>query len=66
MVKFVVGMIIGVMALIFVLMNAELVDLRLYFWTVTVSRSMMLLLVLTTGIAIGYILNGLRMRKSRN
>ena len=66
MVKFVVGMIIGVMALIFVLMNAELVDLRLYFWTVTVSRSMMLLLVLTTGIAIGYILNGVRIRKSRN
>ena len=64
MVKFVVGTIIGVMALIFVLMNAELIDLRLYFWTVTVSHSIMLILVLTIGIAIGYILNGVRIRKS--
>ena len=65
MVKFVVGTIIGVLALIFVVMNSELIDLRLYFWTVTIPRSIMLIIVLAAGIGIGYILNGLRIRKSR-
>jgi len=65
MVKFVVGIIIGVLALIFVVMNSELIDLRLYFWTITISRSIMLIIVLGAGIGIGYILNGLRIRKSR-
>lgn len=65
MVKFVVGTIIGVLSLIFVVMNSELIDLRLYFWTVTIPRSIMLIIVLAAGIGIGYILNGLRIRKSR-
>ena len=66
MIKFVVGTIIGALVLIFITMNAELVDLRLYFWTVTLSRSILLIIVLGTGVVSGYILNGLRMKKSRN
>lgn len=65
MVKFIVGIIIGILALIFVVMNSELIDLRLYFWTVTIPRSIMLIIVLGIGTVIGYVLNGLRISKNR-
>ena len=65
MVKFIVGIIVGILVLIFVVMNSELVDLRLYFWTVTIPRSIMLIIVLGLGTVIGYILNGLRISKNR-
>jgi len=64
MVKFVVSIIIGVLVIVFVLMNAEIVDLRLYFWTVKISRALLLIIVLGTGVVIGYILNGVRISKS--
>ena len=65
MVKFIVGIIIGALVIVFVLMNAEIIDLRLYFWTVRISRALMLIIVLGTGMVIGYILNGVRISKSR-
>jgi uncharacterized integral membrane protein len=63
MVKFVVGTIVGALVLVFILTNTEIVDLRLYFWTVRISRALMLMIVLGTGIVVGYILNGLRISK---
>lgn len=65
MVKFVVGTIVGALVLVFILTNTEIVDLRLYFWTVRISRALMLMIVLGAGMVVGYILNGLRISKIR-
>lgn len=65
MVKFIVGILIGALVILFILMNTEIVDLRLYFWTVRMSRALMLIIVLGTGVVIGYVLNGVRISKSR-
>ncbi|HDQ14294.1 MAG TPA: LapA family protein [Sediminispirochaeta sp.] len=65
MVKFIVGIVIGALVIVFILTNAEIVDLRLYFWTVRISRAIMLLIVLGTGMVVGYILNGVRISKMR-
>ncbi|HKJ75812.1 MAG TPA: lipopolysaccharide assembly protein LapA domain-containing protein [Gammaproteobacteria bacterium] len=49
--------------LIFVLQNTAVVEVDLLFWTVAMSRSLMLLLVLLIGVALGWIGHAQRRRR---
>lgn len=67
MVRFVFGIVFGILAIIFAALNTQIVEVQLYFWTVTMSRALMILGVLAIGMVVGWVMGGIgRMRRSRN
>lgn len=50
-----VGVALLVLVIIFVIQNAVAVDIRFLIWKVTMSRSLVILIVLAIGIAVGWI-----------
>ena len=54
------------MALLFIFQNVAMVEIQFLFWSTSMPRSLMILLILLTGIAIGWFLRSyLRYRKTR-
>lgn len=53
--KLYVGLTLLVLVVIFIVQNAVAVDIRFLLWKVTMSRSLVILIVLAVGIAIGWI-----------
>ncbi len=58
MVKFITGLILGALVVIFTLQNADMVTVRFLMWTVTISRAVMLFVVLGAGLIIGWMARG--------
>jgi uncharacterized integral membrane protein len=56
--KVYIGLALLFLVLIFILQNATVVNIQFLFWKISLSRSLMVLLVLATGIAIGWITAG--------
>ena len=54
------------LASIFIVQNAEVVELRFMFWKVAMSRALMFVFILLTGIAVGWLLHGHLTRKHRH
>jgi uncharacterized integral membrane protein len=48
-----------VLSVIFVLQNTEVVEIRLLFWTLSMSRVLIILLLLAIGMLVGWLLHGL-------
>ena len=61
--KFIVGIIIGVLVIIFMVQNVEVVDITFLAWTMHLPRAIMILIVFVLGIGVGYVARGLRARK---
>ena len=59
MVKFIAGLILGALVVIFTLQNADMVTVRFLAWTVTISRAVMLFIVLGAGLVIGWMAGGM-------
>lgn len=59
------GLALLVLVVIFIIQNAVVVDVKLLFWTVSMSRSLMVFFVLAIGILIGWILAGRHRKKTR-
>ena len=59
MVKFIAGLILGALVVIFTLQNADMVTVRFLAWTVTISRAVMLFVVLGAGLVIGWMARGM-------
>ena len=55
MIKFIIGIILGIICVIFFIQNAETVSFVFLFWEITISRALMLVTVLISGIIIGSI-----------
>ena len=67
MVRFILGILFGVLAVIFVVQNTEVVDVTVLFWTVTVSRSVMYIVLFVLGLLTGWVVSGLkRIGRGRN
>jgi len=47
------------LSLIFVLQNTQVVGIRFLFWTLTMSRVLLILLVLGIGVLVGWLVHGL-------
>ncbi len=45
------------MAVIFIVQNAAVVDIRFYFWTISISRILLMFILLVVGIVIGFLFN---------
>jgi uncharacterized integral membrane protein len=61
--KFIVGVIIGILVIIFMVQNTEKVDITFLGWSITMVRAIMILIVFVLGIAAGYVARGFRARK---
>ncbi len=49
-------LLVAFITLLFALQNAEAMQLRFLFWSLTLSKALMIIIVLLTGILIGYFL----------
>lgn len=56
--KFITMLIILLAVSVFIIQNAEVVDMRFMFWKISMSRSLMFVFLMLTGIAIGWFLRG--------
>jgi putative membrane protein len=65
MFKFVFGIIIGIVAVVFALQNTADVDVKFLVWTLTVSRALILLVMLAAGFLVGLAVGGLARRRRR-
>lgn len=60
---FVIGIVIGILVVVFIVQNTEIVEFNFLFWTISMSRAMIVLLVFITGIIIGAVLRDIGIRK---
>lgn len=65
MFKFIFGIIIGIVAVVFALQNTADVDVKFLVWTLTVSRALILLVMLAAGFLVGLAVGGLARRRRR-
>jgi uncharacterized integral membrane protein len=55
MVKFILGIILGVAAIIFVMQNTDMVAVRFLAWQLEMSRALLLLVTLAVGAFLGWV-----------
>ena len=55
--KLISGIILFFIMVIFIIQNAAIVEIHLIFWTISISRVLLMLIILLFGIIIGWILN---------
>lgn len=64
-IKLVVTLILITFATIFIVQNAEVVELRFLFWTMAMSRSLMFVFLVISGIATGWFLHSHMAKKNK-
>jgi len=62
MVKFILGVVFSIIAIIFIIQNIQTVDVTFLAWTITMSRALMLLIILLIGFILGWAVGGIRRR----
>jgi uncharacterized integral membrane protein len=55
--KLIISLVIAGMAVLFIIQNVTVVDLKFLFWTLSMSRALLMSLILSTGIIIGWLLH---------
>ena len=63
--KFVTGIIFGVLMVIFIFQNIDLVDINFLFWHITISRALMIFVVFLIGVILGILLKSLKRGKEK-
>lgn len=63
--KLLITLILIVLATIFIVQNAEVVELRFLFWKMAMSRSLMFVFLVISGITIGWFLHGHTAKKNK-
>jgi len=61
--KFIIGIVIGILVIIFMVQNVEVVDITFLAWTMHLPRAIIILIVFVLGIGVGYVARGVRTRK---
>lgn len=56
--KLIVGIILAGMAVLFIFQNVMPVELTFLFWTLSMSRALLMFLILSVGIILGWLLHG--------
>jgi putative membrane protein len=56
--KFILAIILASMAAVFIIQNVTSVDLTFLFWTLSMSRALLMFLILSLGIILGWLLHG--------
>ena len=56
--KIIFGIILAGMAAVFLIQNAASVDMTFLFWTLSMSRALLMFLILSLGFILGWLLHG--------
>lgn len=56
--KLIVGIILAGMAALFIFQNVMPVELTFLFWTLSMSRALLMFLILSVGVILGWLLHG--------
>jgi uncharacterized integral membrane protein len=56
--KIILGIILAGMAAVFLIQNAASVDMTFLFWTLSMSRALLMFLILSLGFILGWLLHG--------
>ncbi|GAB4347468.1 MAG: hypothetical protein Kow0089_24950 [Desulfobulbaceae bacterium] len=56
--KLVLSLMLAAMVVLFIIQNVTVVEISFLFWTISMSRSLMIFFVLAIGIIIGWLLHG--------
>ncbi len=54
MLKFIIGIIFGVLAVIFIMQNVQVVEVAFLGWTVSMSRSILFVVMILIGFVLGW------------
>ena len=54
MIRFIFGIVFGILALIFVFQNTENISVTFLAWTITTSRALILFIILAAGFVVGW------------
>jgi uncharacterized integral membrane protein len=65
MVRFILGIIFGILAIVFIVQNIQMVDVNFLAWTITMSRAFMLIIILGIGFILGWAVCGIGRRRRR-
>ncbi|HHP7234353.1 MAG TPA: lipopolysaccharide assembly protein LapA domain-containing protein, partial [Desulfobacterales bacterium] len=61
--KLIFGMILAGLAVVFIIQNVAVMELRFLFWTLSMSGALLMFLILTAGIFLGWLLHGSFIRR---
>ena len=64
-VKLILSVILAGLALIFIIQNTAVVDIRFLFWTLSMSRLLLFFFLLVIGVILGWLLHGYSMHRTR-
>jgi uncharacterized integral membrane protein len=56
--KLIIGLILAAVVVLFILQNVTTMELTFLFWTLSMSRALLMLLILSIGILLGWLLHG--------
>ncbi|RJQ77485.1 MAG: LapA family protein [Desulfobacteraceae bacterium] len=65
-VKLIIGTILAGLAVVFIVQNVTVMDLRFLFWKLSMSRALLMFLILSVGIILGWLLHGSFNRRKSN
>lgn len=65
MIKFIVGILFGVVAIIFILQNVHVIEVNFLGWSVSLSQSVLFIILLLVGFALGWGTGSLRRRRKK-
>ena len=63
--KFIIGIILGAIVVLFIAQNLEVVEITFLAWTISLSRAIVVLVIFFFGLIIGWITKGFGARKGK-
>jgi len=64
--KLVISLVLAGLAVLFIIQNVMVVDIRFLFWTLSMSRALLMFFILAIGIVIGWTLHSLSVSRRSN
>jgi uncharacterized integral membrane protein len=65
MLRFILGILFGLVAVMFIIQNTEVTDVQFLAWSVSLPRAFMYLILLIIGLALGWIIRSIGSRRKR-
>jgi lipopolysaccharide assembly protein A len=63
--KLIIGIVLLGLAVVFIVQNVAVMDLRFLFWTVSMSRALFVFLILAVGITAGWLLHSALIKRKK-